>query len=71
MYNKPLFKLIKIEIDCMKDKVLPYKLIGDYAYLVWPWIYNPFKSCLDVYKVMKLNWNLNSNFYSHVRRTCF
>jgi hypothetical protein len=47
MHNNPLFKPIKIEIDWMKDKVLPYKLIGNYAYLACPWIYNPF-----VYKVV-------------------
>ena len=38
-----LFQRIKIQRDCIKDGILPYKLTGNCAYLVWPWIYSPFK----------------------------
>jgi len=31
----------------MKDKFLPYKLIGDVAYLMRPWFYSPFKDDKD------------------------
>jgi hypothetical protein len=31
----------------MKDKFLPYKLIGDATYPMWPWFYFPFQNEKD------------------------
>lgn len=45
----------------MKDKFLSYKLIGDCAYSVWPWIYSSFKDCLKDSKGFKVNKNFIQN----------
>ena len=48
-----IFQLIKVGRECIKSKLLPHKMIRDYAYPVRPWIYSPFKGCgegLEGYK---------------------
>ena len=41
----------------MEGRFLPYKLIGDTAYLVRPWMYCPFKGCYDGLKFYKGHWD--------------
>ena len=48
--------------DCIKSKCLHYKLIGDCAYLVRPWIYSPFKGCAKSLEGYKANWNFIQSF---------
>ena len=57
MHDWTLFKLTKVGRDCIKGKFLPYKLIGDCAYPVRPWIYSPFKGCAEGLEGYKANWN--------------
>ena len=40
------FQLTKHGEYCIKDNFLSYKLIGDCAYSMGPWIYNSFKGCV-------------------------
>ena len=47
MYDWTLFQLTKVERDCIKGKFLSYKLIEDYAYVMWPWIHNSLKGCAE------------------------
>jgi hypothetical protein len=45
----------------MKDKFLPYKLIGDAPYPMWPWFYFPFQNEKDGvlrYKTHLILYNL-------------
>jgi hypothetical protein len=45
----------------MKDKFLPYKLIGDATYPMWPWFYFPFQNEKDgvpKYKANLILYNL-------------
>jgi len=54
MHDWILFKFTMVGKDCIRGKYLLYKLIGDCAYLVQPWVYCPFKGCvngLEPYKV--------------------
>ena len=57
MHYWTLFQLTKFGKDCIKSKCLPYKLIGDCAYLVRPWIYSSFKGCAKSLEGYKANWN--------------
>ena len=41
----------------MKDELLPYKLMGDAAYPMRPWIYSPFKGEKDELPRIKTHWN--------------
>ena len=41
----------------MKNKYLPYKLIGDAAYLMRPWFFTPFKGVKDGVLPEKNHWN--------------
>jgi hypothetical protein len=41
----------------MEGKFLPYKLIGDAAYFVQPWMYCPFKGSSDGLEPYKAHWN--------------
>ena len=52
-----LFQLTKVGKDCIKDKFLPYKFIGNCACLVWPWIYSLFKGCAKDLQSYNENWN--------------
>jgi hypothetical protein len=42
-----LFQKTNIGNYVMKDKFLPYKLIGDATYQMWAWYYSPFKDEKD------------------------
>jgi hypothetical protein len=57
MHDWTLFQLTKVGRDCIKEKFLPYKLIGDCTYPVRSWIYNPFKGCAEGLEGYKANWN--------------
>jgi hypothetical protein len=52
-----VFQQTKIGRACMEGKFLPYKLIGDVAYLVRPWMYCPFKGSSDGLEPYKAHWN--------------
>jgi hypothetical protein len=41
----------------MKDKFLPYKLIGYATYQIWPWCYSLFKDEKDGLPRYKAHWN--------------
>jgi hypothetical protein len=43
LYNWSVFQVTKVGRTFMEGKYMPYKLIGDAAYLVRPWMYCPFK----------------------------
>lgn len=67
MHDWMLFQLTNVEKYCIRGKFLPYKLIGDCEYLIWPFMplrkmhqstYNPFKSCVEGLEDYKENYNL-------------
>jgi hypothetical protein len=41
--NGFFFQKINVGSHVWKNKFLPYKLIGNAAYPMWPWFYFPFK----------------------------
>jgi hypothetical protein len=41
----------------MKNKFLPYKLIGDVVYPMRPWFYSPFRSEKNGLLIYKAHWN--------------
>lgn len=43
IYDWTIFQLTKVRQKCMKSEELPYKLIGDVAYPIQPWMYSPLK----------------------------
>ena len=57
MHDWTLFQLTKVGRVCIKDKFLPYKLIGDCTYSMRLWIYSPFKGCAKDLKGYKEYWN--------------
>lgn len=71
IHDWKLFQLIRVGRNCIKGKFLPYKLIEDCAYPIWPWIYDPFKSYTKALKSYKTNWNFYSKFYLYICRMCF
>ena len=42
-----IFQRNNLGIEIMKNKYLPYKLIGDVAYPMRPWFFTPFKGVKD------------------------
>ena len=66
MYDWTLFQLTKVERDCIKGKFLSYKLVGDCAYSVRPWIYSPFKGCAEDLE----GYKANRNFIQSSTRMC-
>ena len=61
MHSWTLFQLTKVGRYFIKYKILPYKFIGDCTYLVQPWIYSPFKGCIEGLEDYKRNWNFIQN----------
>ena len=58
MHDCTVFKLTQVGRKCIEGGLLPYKLIGDAAYPVRPWIYSPFKGGVDVcLPSYKAHWN--------------
>jgi hypothetical protein len=58
MHDCTIFKLTKLDKKCMEGGLLPYRLIGDIAYPVRPWIYCPFKRRVDcALPPYKAHWN--------------
>ncbi len=54
----------------MKEKFLPYKLMGNLVYPMWPWFYSPFKGEKDGLPRYKTHWNfIQSNTRMLVERT--
>ena len=62
MHDWTLFQLTKVGRNSIKGKFLPYKLIRNCAYLLRPWIYNPFKGCAEGLKCYKINWCFIQSF---------
>jgi hypothetical protein len=52
-----LFQNSKIGKRIMRGELLPYKLIGDVAYLMRPWFYSPFKGKMEGLPRIKCHWN--------------
>jgi len=54
----------------MKDKFLPYKLIGDATYPMWPWFHSPFQNEKDGLPRYKTHLNfIQSSTRMSVERT--
>ena len=43
LHDRVVFQVIKIGRACMERRLHPYKLIGDAAYPIRPWMYCTFK----------------------------
>lgn len=57
LHDWTVFQQTKVGRACMEGKFLPYKLIGDAAYPVRPWMYSPFKGTSDGLESYKAHWN--------------
>lgn len=57
LHDWTVFQQTKVGRACMEGRFLPYKLIGDAAYPVRPWMYCPFKGCNDGLESYKAHWN--------------
>ena len=62
MHDWTLFQLAQVGKYCIKRKFLYYKLIENCAYLIWLWIYSPFKGSVEDLKSYKTNWNFTQSF---------
>ena len=52
-----VFQQTKVGRACIEGRFLPYKLIGDAAYPVRPWMWSPFKGCYDGLESYKAHWD--------------
>ena len=52
-----VFQRSTLGVEVMKNKYLPYKLIGDAAYPMRPWFFTPFKGVKDGLSPEKNHWN--------------
>ena len=57
LHDWTVFQQTKIGRACMEGRFLPYKLIGDAAYPVRPWMYSPFKGTSNGLEPYKAHWN--------------
>jgi hypothetical protein len=57
LHDWSIFQVTKVGKAFMEGKYMPYKLIGDAAYPVRPWMYCPFKGQKDVLSRCRANWN--------------
>ena len=57
LHDWAVFQVTKIGRACMEGKLHPYKLIGDAAYPVRPWMYYPFKGGKTELSQIHENWN--------------
>jgi hypothetical protein len=57
LHNWSVFQVTKIGCECIEDKFQSYKLIGDAAYPVRPWMYCPFKGGKTTLSGKEANWN--------------
>jgi hypothetical protein len=57
LHNCFVFQVTKVGKAFMERKYMPYKLIGDAAYPVRPWMYCPFKEQKDGLSRCRANWN--------------
>jgi hypothetical protein len=70
IHDGVLFQKIDVRNYVMKDKFLPYKLIGDATYQMWPWCYSPFKDEKDGLPRYKTHWNfIQSSIRKSMERT--
>ncbi len=54
----------------VKEIFLPYKLMGNVVYPMWPWFYYPFKGEKDGLPIYKAHWNsIQSNTRMLMERT--
>jgi hypothetical protein len=64
-----VFQVTKVGKAFMEGKYMPYKLIGDAAYPVEPWMYYPFKGQKDGLSRCCANWNfIQSSTRMYVER---
>ena len=57
LHDWAVFQVTKIGRACIEGKFQPYKLIGDAAYPVRPWMYCPFKGGKTTLSGKEANWN--------------
>ena len=57
IYDWALFQKLEIGKRTMRGALLPYKFIGDAAYLMRPWFYSPFKGEREGLSREKAHWN--------------
>lgn len=57
LHDWSVFQVTKVGKAFMEGKYMPYKLIGDAAYPVRPWMYCPFKGQKDGLSRCRANWN--------------
>ena len=57
LHDWTVFQQTLVGRACIAGKHLPYKLIGDAAYPLRPWMYNPFKGSSEGLPAYKTNWN--------------
>ena len=57
LHDWSVFQVTKIGRGCIEGKFQPYKLIGDAAYPVRPWMYCPFKGGKTTLCGKEANWN--------------
>lgn len=57
LHDWSVFQVTKVGRGFMAGKYMPYKLIGDAAYPVRPWMYCPFKGQKDGLSHVHANWN--------------
>jgi len=57
LHDWAVFQVSNIGRKCIEGKLQPYKLIGDAAYPVRPWMYCPFKGGKTTLSGKEANWN--------------
>ena len=57
LHDWAVFQVTRIGRGCIEGKFQPYKLIGDAAYPVRPWMYCPFKGGKAALSGKAANWN--------------
>jgi hypothetical protein len=69
LYDWSVFQVTKVGRAFMEGKYMPYKLIGDAAYPVRPWMYCPFKRQNDGLSRCRVYWNfIQSSTQMYVER---
>ena len=57
LHDWAVFQVTKIGRACIEGRLHPYKLIGDAAYPIRPWMYCPFKGGKTELSQIQANWN--------------
>ena len=57
IHDWSVFQVTRIGRECIEGKYQSYKLIGDAAHPVQPWMYYPFKDVKTTLSGKEANWN--------------